>query len=41
MSQKGTGLLGFKFGYLEPDSNFDRYIEAPQKNGGWKEGQIF
>lgn len=31
MSQKVTGLLGFEFGYLEPDSNFDRYIEAQKK----------
>lgn len=41
MSQKGTGLLGFKFGYLEPDSNFDRYIEAPQKMVVGKKDKYF
>ena len=33
MNQKVTGPLHFEFGYLEPDSKYDRYIEAQRKRG--------
>lgn len=33
MNQTVTGPLHFEFGYLEPDSKYDRYIETQRKKG--------